>query len=1106
MKPPSAPRLFPTGRLPLLVLAVLAGCLQPVPPPPEQSSFAAVERRSAQLLRELQNPAAAGNTSVKSVVTIDGNDILLPEASPDRIESEQSYYFDVAADDPDNRAMRELLETGALRIETIGADATLVYPVITPADGSPAPAPLLNANKARLKVTTSKDGALRPFTIRAWYPAKMQSAHAEAWSATRLVKVYYGDIRTRVQIVSRTEAEGMFGATFAEHFFVGRVFLRNRSTTKSLAVYTTSMRVPVLFYRRSELPGGLAPAAAERLSHLAETRWSPDLPQDELIPNAKKVVTDFLERNRFTGTQRDPFDRGPEKPPTGRSIAGVSKDEFDALVARVLADWARLSDADKDRIANDARLTTAEQEALLDAALQGSIPSPAAKEEKLNLLMQTPQVKKQIRQDARVTSAGRDLVLRAWRLRKDLRNHTEKRLADLTQKLAVLHDRLPAAPAAAANAQAGQYDRILRTLDEINKLDTAAALAAYRQGGKLPASRETPASLAAAIREVIDDRDRADFSHAAASLPVLVRQCLEAEDLLAYLQSLDSGEPIAAIDNPAVKTAIDDLRERARWRRGADTADNGRHTPSVNLGAQSLALSPDPHLQRRLVEGGYVWRDAYRPMTFQAVLNSVMFSHAKDPRTVFVKVLEALATVAGGAVGISSDSDSGALRATNFFSSVLVPTLRATLVEDLNKHISNLGEMAMDTVIIIPPNDSVDRYVFFPRDAIYNFPDEFDPSSPGYIRGVEGDELFVEAVPVNSDQVVRGGAVDANTLVTRALNEGERSESARLLGVAETQARLRTVELSNLTARIGAVMDAAQKAADDPARPLSATEKEAVLQRARDEVGRMTAAFTAYFGPDQSGVLAATLTRYGVTLHDAPPVALPGDPLSLPAGTTSIAWPLNVTDSDTPLKSLRFEKKADAATDDWLSAVEFVTTDPQRVRAIITLKPAADEEPVRKELALTVTDGGGNTVGFIQPILRQPLALGIPVLTPQDREPNPLSTKPASSYSAKIGHTRATLALSVPIHDANPALLKLALPSDASPFVESVRAGRDASTKTLTLLIQLDTSAATAADDDASPTLTVSLVPADTPNTAAALDTAALAQTRIKLELKTPPQ
>jgi len=1102
MKPPSAPRLFPTGRLPLLALAVLAGCLQPVPPPPDQSSFAAVERRSAQLLRELQSPAAAGNASTKSVVTIDGNDILLPEASPDRIESEQSYYFDVAADDPDNRTMRELLETGALRIETIGADATLVSPVITPADGSDFPAPLINANKARLKVTTSKDGALRPFTIRAWYPAKMQSARAEAWSATRLVKVYYGDIRTRVQIVSRTEAEGMFGATFAEHFFVGRVFLRNRSTTKSLAVYTTSMRVPVLFYRRTELPGGLTPAAAERLSHLAEAAWSPDLTQGELIPEAENVVRDFLEWHRFTGARRDPFDRGPEPARAGRPIAGVSRDEFDALVARVLADWARLSDADKDRLADDARLTPAEEKALLDVALTSRIPAnDATKKTEAQL-----QAQKRIRPETLATSAGRDLVLRAWRLREDLQNRTEKRLSDLTQQLAVLHDRLPAAPATAENAQTGKYDRILRALEEIRKLDTASALAAYRQGGKLPVSRETSASLAAAIREVIDDRDRADFSHAAASLPLLVRQCLEAEDLIAYLQSLDSGSPVAPIGNPAVKAAIDDLRERARWRRGADTADNGRHTPSVNLGAQSLALSPDPHLQRRLVEGGYVWRDAYRPMTFQAVLNSVMFSHAKDPRTVFVKVLEALATVAGGAVGISSDSDSGALRATNFFSSVLVPTLRATLVEDLNKHISNLGEMAMDTVIIIPPNDSVDRYVFFPRDAIYNFPDEFDPSSPGYIRGVEGDELFVEAVPVNSDQVVRGGAVDANTLVTRALNEGERSESARLLGVAETQARLRTVELSNLTARIGAVMDAAQKAAGDPVRPLSATEKEAVLQRARDEVGRMTAAFTAYFGPDQSGVLAATLTRYGVTLHDAPPVALPGDPLSLPAGTTSIAWPLNVTDSDTPLKSLRFEKKADAATDDWLSAVEFVTTDPQRVRAIVTLKPAADEEPVRKELALTVTDGGGNTVGFIQPILRQPLAFGIPVLTRQDHEPDPLSKKPAPTYPAAIGHTRATLALSVPIHDANPALLKLALPSDASAFVESVRAGRDASTKTLTLLIQLDTSAATASDDDAPPTLTVSLVPADTPNTAAALDAAALAQTRIKLELKTPPQ
>ena len=66
----------------------------------------------------------------------------------------------------------------------------------------------------------------------------------------------------------------------------------------------------------------------------------------------------------------------------------------------------------------------------------------------------------------------------------------------------------------------------------------------------------------------------------------------------------------------------------------------------------------------------------------------------------------------------------GYLQSTNFFQQSH-PSL--TLVEDLKKFITNLGDTAMDTVIIIPPHESEDRYVFFPEPSSFG---RFSPSRP----------------------------------------------------------------------------------------------------------------------------------------------------------------------------------------------------------------------------------------------------------------------------------------------------------------------------------------------------------------------------------------
>lgn len=1101
MKTTVRPQLVPRRVAYLLTLLPLAGCLQKIPAPPDQSSFSAIERRSARLLREGRSGDDRQSAPARrQVVFIDGNDILLPEATPDQVSSEQSYHFDISIEDPEGRTMAELIRNKAFRIETPGVDSTLVYPVepVRPVAGQPTtPAPTLaiNTGTARIRVST-RDGVLRPFTIRAWYPGKADAPDFEAWSATRAVKVYYGDIRTRVQIVSRTEAEGMFGSTFAEHFHVGRVFLRNRSTTKSLAVYTTSMRVPVVFYRKTDLPGGLSPVAVERLERLAEANWSPDTKEKDLLATANDVVTKFLDRGQPWG-DGDPFGRTPPSPDQ-RYLGSFTQAEKDALSARVLVVWSRLADEDKDRRAASMKLSLRDQQQLIDAAIIGKIPGKTVRPDADKLVGATFGA----HLDERQRQRGSDLVQRVWQLRAELLQSSRERAVRSKRELTAITDDLPTS--SPPKEQEQRYNRIRRELEDIHSNLTANTPVA-NPADELERLEHLPTlALLKQIEEVTDNTDRAAFTSAATAVPRLARELVQANTLAAHLESLQTAtSPSGGKSIDSVRSAIRDLRERALWQSEPGDKKTAAPRRAVNLGGQALGLSPDPHLQRQLVESGYVWRDAYRPMTFQAVLNSVMFTHANNPRTLTVRVMETIATIAGGAIGLSGDPARSALRTTNFFSTVLVPALRTTIVEDLNKHITNLGEMAMDTVIIIPPNDSVDRYVFFPRGAIYNFPDEFDSATPAYIRGVEGDELFVEAVPVNTDQVVRGGAVDASALVSRALNEGERAESARLLSIAQTQAKLRTVELANLVARIDSVMAAAKQGTES----LSEEAKTAKLEAARDEARKMTANFTAFFGPDQSGVLAATVTKHGIVLQGAPPVALPGTPLRLPVGTTSVSWKLNITDPDTPIASLTLAKKAEPSTDDWLESVTFDKADSLAAKAVIKLKKTALTESVRKEVTVTVSDPTGNAVGFVQPVEIVPIKFEVPKFTPQEGSAGNLDlAKDPGAYELKIGRKKGTMVVTVPTHQADASLLKLGLlpaESGLAAYVDSTTPATDRSAGMVTLTLVLDTSLA--ASDATNPVLTIHLVPAGTAAEAKAITDASLAQIKVTLNLASNP-
>lgn len=76
------------------------------------------------------------------------------------------------------------------------------------------------------------------------------------YMATRVVKVFNGDLHTQVYMLSDTETKDAFGSNFARSFFVGKAYLRNRHTEKKLIVHTTSLRARTLFYREPQTKNG----------------------------------------------------------------------------------------------------------------------------------------------------------------------------------------------------------------------------------------------------------------------------------------------------------------------------------------------------------------------------------------------------------------------------------------------------------------------------------------------------------------------------------------------------------------------------------------------------------------------------------------------------------------------------------------------------------------------------------------------------------------------------------------------------------------------------------------------------------------------------------
>lgn len=1029
------------GAIGLAVITILGSCRTMAPPPHElapendREGFPVIARRTIEIhaghdgVRN-QTEQRSGTTSQFSDlirnVRIEGDDILLPQRELSSIAAGTQYSFYVFAHGPNSEPIAELLEKGDLRIEVIGAEYKISFPLVT----AILPKPLreamnhngqviANGSVAKLTFRPEPNKPLRPFTILAWFPARFngngsEGASSQKWSARRDVKVYYGDIRTRVQIVSQNEAAGLFGRHFAQNYYVGRVFLRNRSDTQSLAVYTTSMRVPVVFYRKTIIPGGLSPTQAAELDERARDRfWQEKDNATALTAQDARDLVLKLEHNGKLPRQ------SPAQPRT------------DERVQRVLATWAQLLTQPQ----RDPRKLSPEQtERLLSTALATTFGADDRPQNPAFMPGESITTKAMAELALKDTLCSMEQHLAAYqtvdavlqqllRARSDALHDASERRRTLATDYSPLE--LPTAPPAPAgppqptDAELAEYNHIKSQYDRLHgefgwlilnmsrtlrsePIDSIASLDAWQQ----KVDRE--------IDQLPNDADRRLFTDARTSARNLADSILRNRAVADAL----SGRLISSDLRAEVERVKDRVGQKVRLQ-ASGTPFNEIPTIPVNLNNAPLALSRDPVRQMQLLESGYLWRETFRPMTFQSVLSGIMSSHDNDKITQRVVLLESLAKIAGGAVGlggvIGEFGRSGYLQTTNFFNSVLAPSLRGLLVEDLRKLIITLGDTAMDTVMIIRPHESVDRYVFFPRGAIYNFPDEFDATTPAYIAGIEGDDLFVEALPINQDEVVRGGAIDAGTLVARALNEGERTEQARLFDIAQTQSRLRTVELGNLVTQVDAIINAVP-----PNNPTA-------LGIAQREVLRRVANFTAYFGPDQSGTLSAALAKYGLAANDTPPNVVISTAITLPVGAVSKPIPLQILDVETNFKNLNIKPKKAGDQADWL-VVKDDDIKKSATGITITLETKPDLKltaDTQKSIDYLVEDEAAHTTPFTIPVVLKKwtptatLLVSAEQITLDARSNEPLKRQ---VY---------VLQIETPLHDADGTKLKIVLKSQS---------------------------------------------------------------------------
>jgi|GEM_PF-4618043 len=252
-----------------------------------------------------------------------------------------------------------------------------------------------------------------------------------------------------------------------------------------------------------------------------------------------------------------------------------------------------------------------------------------------------------------------------------------------------------------------------------------------------------------------------------------------------------------------------------------------------------------------LLETGVLFRDYYRPLTFNSVLISLIRKTETSLTARVMDTLESFGVVAGALVGVgaltSVFTDDIFVNSVAISTGVVLPEARKLLLDDLNQFITNMGTLGLDTVVEIEPQSVVDGYVFFPRGPIFGFGvTDFDLASPSFIVNIDNANVAVDALLVDKGVEITGGQkTQALAAASGRLEAKEREYDKRL---QESAAKFRTFRLATLDEEVDRALETDGTEAPGPDE----------IEAAR----RVIRSYTATFGEqDPSGTLARIQSR-----------------------------------------------------------------------------------------------------------------------------------------------------------------------------------------------------------------------------------------------------
>ncbi len=232
--------------------------------------------------------------------------------------------------------------------------------------------------------TTIKD-AYRKY-IAASRKLERHMQEENPYMATRVVKVFNGDLHTQVYMLSDAETRDAFGTNFARHFYVGKAYFRNRHSDMKLIVNTTSLRAKTLFYRaptRSDPDDGFEYSAA-RYRYLNDFFGPEEAPSAMLsVDQQNRVYLRVMQRQ--TREMKQDLDSSLANEIVNEITGDLETkkvDEEQKKKARVLADQVRTLVLDLRRavryVEAQCKVESASDKEGIQRAFSGSDMFPAA--------------------------------------------------------------------------------------------------------------------------------------------------------------------------------------------------------------------------------------------------------------------------------------------------------------------------------------------------------------------------------------------------------------------------------------------------------------------------------------------------------------------------------------------------------------------------------------------------------------------------------------------------------------------------------------------------------------------------------------------------------